>query len=253
MTNLLEIETAIQQLPKQDIQELATWFRNYLHKNLLDEDEYVSALESLMPALKNSYEQMKMQILCSSNEGFNYSQAITNRLRAFYLLQSDTKDFLDKKVAQAGSDFFVETILFFLKLFNDVKDIGLEIKSEQAIKRKRNALRPDITIWSGSELLAVIECKTQLGWHRDEWDTNFKNREKKIQEEFPKAQIFLVVMTGNNWSGFGEDQRVEKKLFCLFKSGIWPTSLSTKYDENVLENRIEKLFEQLVNLRSGLP
>jgi hypothetical protein len=208
------------------------------------QDEYAVALDSLMPALKSSYEQMKL--LCSSNGNFDYSQAITNRLRAFYLLQSEMKDFLDKKVAQAGSDFFVETILFFLQLFNDVKDLGLEIKSEQAIQRRRNALRPDITIWSGSELLAVIECKTQLGWHRHEWDIHFKDRENKIKEAFPKAQIFLVVMSGSNWPGFGNDPRVGKQLFCLLKSGIWPTYLSVKYDESVLENRIEKLFEQLV-------
>jgi hypothetical protein len=214
------------------------------------QDEYAFALDSLMPALKSSYEQMKLAR--TSNGSFDYSQAITNRLRNFYLLQSETKDFLGKKVAQAGSDFFVETILFFLKLFNDVEDLGLEIKSEQAIQRRRNALRPDITIWSDSELLAVIECKTQLGWHRHEWDIHFKDRENKIKETFPKAQIFLVVMSGSNWTGFGDDPRVGKQLFCLLKSGVWPTYLPANYDETVLETRIEKLFDRLVNLRSDI-
>jgi len=37
MTNLIEIETAIQELPKQDIQKLATWFHDYLRKNSLTE------------------------------------------------------------------------------------------------------------------------------------------------------------------------------------------------------------------------
>jgi hypothetical protein len=212
------------------------------------QDEYALALDGLIPALRSSYEQMKLS--CFSSSGFDYSQAITNRLRAFYLSQSELKYFLDKKVAQAGSDFFVETILFFLKLFNEVEDIGFEIKSEQAIQRKRNALRPDITIWSGSELIAVIECKTQLGWHRHEWDNHFRFRENKIKESFPDAQVFLVVMSGSNWPGFGDDPRVGTQLFCLLKSGIWPTCLSADYDENVLETRIENLFAQLVNLRS---
>jgi hypothetical protein len=211
------------------------------------QDEYAFALDNLIPILKSSYEQMKLS--CSTNGSFDYSQAITNRLRAFYFLQLGMKDFLDKKVAQAGSDFFVETILFFLKLFNDVENLGLEIKSEQFIQRRRNALRPDITIWRGSELLAVIECKTQLGWHRSEWAFHFEGRENKIKEIFPKAQIFLVVMSGSNWRGFGSDPRVGKQLFCLLKNGIWPTNLPIKYDEAVLETRIEKLFEQLVNLR----
>ncbi|WP_019498879.1 hypothetical protein [Pseudanabaena sp. PCC 6802] len=93
------------------------------------QDEYAFALDSLIPTLKSSYEKMKLS--CASNGSFDYSQAIINRLRAFYFSQSGMKDFLDKKVAQAGSDFFVETILFFLKLFNDVENLGLEIKSEQ--------------------------------------------------------------------------------------------------------------------------
>jgi hypothetical protein len=211
------------------------------------QDEYALALDGLIPALRSSYEQMK---LSCSNSGFDYSQAITNRLRAFYLSQSELKYFLDKKVAQAGSDFFVETILFFLKLFNEVENLSFEIKSEQAIQRKRNALRPDITIWIGSKLIAVIECKTQLGWHRHEWDNHFRFRENKIKESFPDAQVFLVVMSGSNWPGFGDDPRVGTQLFCLLKSGIWPTFLSADYDENVLETRIEKLFAQLVILRS---
>jgi hypothetical protein len=213
------------------------------------QDEYAYALDSLMPALKSSYEKMKLLRL--SNGNFDYSQAITNRLRAFYLLQSGTKIFLDKRVAQAGSDFFVETILFFLKLFNDVENLDFEIKSEQAIQPKRNALRPDITIWSGSELLAAIECKTQLGWHRRSWDSHFQERENKIKESFPMAQIFLVVMSGSNWSGFGNDARVGQQFFCLLKGGIWLTQLSVNYDETVFETRIEKLFEQLRNLRSN--
>lgn len=45
MANLLEIETAIQQLPKQDIQKLATWFRDYLHENsLIDLDPWTQSL-----------------------------------------------------------------------------------------------------------------------------------------------------------------------------------------------------------------
>jgi hypothetical protein len=212
------------------------------------QDEYALILDSLIPALRSSYEKMKLSYF--SNGSFDYSQAITNRLRAFYLSQSDLKYFLDKKVAQAGSDFFVETILFFLKLFNEVENLGFEIKSEQAIQRRRNALRPDITIWSGSELIAVIECKTQLGWHRHEWDNHFRFREDKIKESFPDAQVFLLVMSGCNWPGFGDDTRVGTQLFCLLKSGIWPTNLSTEYDDKVLENRVEKLFSQLANLRT---
>ena len=50
MTNLLEIETAIQQLPKQDIQKLATWFHDYLRKNsLIELDPWTQSLIGVMP------------------------------------------------------------------------------------------------------------------------------------------------------------------------------------------------------------
>jgi hypothetical protein len=153
------------------------------------------------------------------------------------------KPSLIKGTAQAGSDFFVETILFFLRLFNDVKNLGLEIRSEERILPH---LRADITVWSGSELLAVIECKTQLGWHRNTWDAHFKERESKIKNKFPKVQVFLVVMSGCNWSGFKKkDKRVGKQLFCLLSKDNWPTFLPEVYDKTVLETPIEKLFDQI--------
>ncbi|WP_295616716.1 DUF2059 domain-containing protein [Chamaesiphon sp. GL140_3_metabinner_50] len=206
------------------------------------QDEYADALDNLVPALQDSYERMKQQY--SPGYKFDYSQAVANRLRAFYATQLGIKKILDKKFAQAGSDFFVETILFFLILFNDLNGLELEIKSEQTIQPKRNALRPDITIWRGLDLLAVIECKTQLGWHRHDWKSHFESREEKIKEVFPNAKIFLVVMTSCNWSGFGEDERVGKQLFCLLKD-IWPTSLSKCRDPEIFDTRIEYLFEEI--------
>jgi len=210
------------------------------------QDEYAQALDNLAIALQNSYEQMRS--LCATDTDFAYTQAIANRLRAFYIMQSKTKYFLNKKVAQAGSDFFVETILFFLKLFNDVEGLNLEIASERTVQPKRNAMRPDISIWSGSELLAVVECKTQLGWSRHNWKSDFENREQKLKEVFPDAKMFLVVMSSCNWSGFGDDLKVGKQLFCLLN--IWPTALSATPTSDMLYTPIESLLEQLVELQS---
>lgn len=209
------------------------------------QDEYVQALDNLVIALQNSYEEMRS--LCATDTNFAYSQAIANRLRAFYLMQSNMKCFLGKKVAQAGSDFFVETILFFLKLFNDVEGLNLEIASERTIQCKRNAMRPDISIWCGSELLAVVECKTQLGWSRHNWKSDFEHREQKLKEVFPNVKMFLVVMSSCNWSGFGDDLKVGKQLFCLLN--VWPTALSTSPTPDMLYTPIENLLKQLVELK----
>lgn len=211
-------------------------------------DEYAQALDDLSLALQSSYGQMKL--MCVAEADFSYSQAIANRLRAFYVAQRNIKKFLGKEVAQAGSDFFVETILFFLKLFNDVEGLGLEIKSECPIQRKRNAIRPDISVWRGSELLAVVECKTQLGWSRHNWKADFENREQKLKETFPDAKIFLVVMSSCNWPGFGDDLKVGEQLFCLLKD-VWTTELSLPPAQITLHTPIEKLFEQFVSLKSS--
>ncbi len=209
------------------------------------QDEYAQALDNLALALRSSYDQMKT--MCAAEADFSYSQAIANRLRAFYIAQWETKNFLGKKVAQAGSDFFVETILFFLKLFNDVNGLGLEITSELAIQRKRSAIRPDISIWCGSELLAVVECKTQLGWSRHNWKSDFENREQKLKEVFPNAKMFLVVMSSRNWPGFGDDLKVGEQLFCLLN--VWPTELSIPPAQDALHTPIEDLFEQFAELK----
>jgi hypothetical protein len=211
------------------------------------QDEYTQALDNLALALKSSYTQMKL--MCTTESDFSYSQVMANRLRTFYLLQRETKSFLGKKVAQAGSDFFVETILFFLKLFNDVEKLDFEIASELAIQRKRNAIRPDISIWRGSELLAVVECKTQLGWNRHNWKSDFESREQKLKEVFPNAKIFLVVMSSCNWGGFSDELKVGEQLFCLLN--VWPADLSVPPIPSMLHTPIEKLFEQLKSLESS--
>jgi hypothetical protein len=172
----------------------------------VQQDEYAQALDNLSSILQDSYDKMK--VICKADPGFSYTNAIANRMRAFYLMQWKSKTFLGKRVAQSGSDFFVETILFFLKLFNDVENLNLEISSERPIERKRNAKRPDISVWRGSDLLAVIECKTQLGWSRGTWKSDFEHRERELKEKIPNIKTFLVVMSNSNWSGFEEDPKI---------------------------------------------
>jgi len=211
------------------------------------QDEYAQALDNLSSTLQNSYEHMKS--LCKTDPDFSYTNAIANRMRAFYVMQWKSKTFLGKRVAQSGSDFFVETILFFLKLFNDVENLNLEISSERPIERKRNALRPDISVWRDSDLLAVIECKTQLGWSRKTWKSDFERRERELKNKIPNhVETFLVVMSNSNWSGFGEDPQIGKKFFCLLKN-TWPTQLSTPPEQSMLyPTPIEDLFKQIADL-----
>ncbi|MEN8444554.1 MAG: hypothetical protein ABG776_06025, partial [Cyanobacteria bacterium J06555_13] len=208
-------------------------------------DEYAQQLDKLSVALETSYSQMKG--LDSSIGKLEFSQAIVNRIRIFYCNQTRTKHFLDKRVAQAGADFFVETVLFFLKIFNEVEGLGFELSSERFIQRKRGSMRPDISIWNGSELIAIIECKTQLGWSPGTWDKGFKHREARLHKDFPEAKAFFLVLTGCNWGGFqSADPRVGEQLFCLLTEA-WPAHLSEEFDPSIIQTPIEQLFQAIKN------
>jgi len=207
-------------------------------------DEYASALDSLPNALEVSFTRMKETSLTC--ETFDYSKVLLTRLRAFYCAQSRIKDFLGKRVAQAGADFFVENVLFSLQLFNAIENLNLQISSERAIQPKRKAIRPDISVWREDKLLAVIECKTQLGWMRNNWESHFAERERKLKEASPEAKLFVLVMTSCNWSGF-DNSKANQNFFCILKD-IWPTQISKAIDLSLVESPIENLLKQVEKL-----
>jgi len=169
------------------------------------------------------------------------TEAIIERLKMYYITQGKIKAFLEKRYLAPAADYFVESVLFFLKLYLAASETKLEAHSERQINKTKNAIRPDISVWKGDKVIAIIECKTQLGWNRDNWEEQYKMRDKVLKNSFPKAKSFLLVMTGINWGGFGEHRLLGKKYFCLL-SNIWP--LEYKGEFQIL-TPIEDLFCQL--------
>jgi len=106
------------------------------------------------------------------------------------------------------------------------------------------AMKPDISVWKDDQVIAIVECKTNLGWNRKNWKKDFLKREKDLKKYFPKAKAFLLVLSSKSWSGFPEkDDRVGKQFFalsseCMRKIGVQPL-------ENVIENKIEGLFKEI--------
>ncbi|WOB44610.1 hypothetical protein HNI00_16750 [Thermoleptolyngbya oregonensis NK1-22] len=216
-------------------------------------DDYLLALDNLPEALKKSYSQIKSNSLSFSD--FDYSRVVANRLRAFYCAQNEIKKFLGKQIAPAGADFFVETVLFCLRIFNDIEHLGLEILSERTVARRRKSIRPDITIWKEGKIIAVIECKTQLGWMRKNWHSHFDEREKQLSEAFPESEMFWFVMTSCNWDGFEkaleDGLTTEKKLLC-FLNKIWPTQIPKEIPKDpeisIFLTPIENLLKEIKRL-----
>lgn len=182
-------------------------------------------------------------------ENQEISKAILIRLHSWYTWQNRIKKLLNKRYMPPGSDFFVETILFYLQTIFSIYNIDLEIHSERLVKSKNESIRPDISIWDGDSVLAIIECKTQLGWNREGWKKAFAERQQKIKRLFSQARVFLVVMSSVNWSGFGEDRRVGKNLFALYN--VWPSEVDfdTKLDRYI-NNPIEPLIKSILTLKN---
>ena len=172
------------------------------------------------------------------------TSAVLLRLKSFLLAQDLVKVGLDKVYAAPAADFFVETIAFYLRVVLEKLAPDLTVASERNIVRKQGSMRPDISIWRGTEVVAAIECKTQLGWNRHGWLKDFEDRESRLKADFPGAQLYLVVMTGSNWPGFGADTRVGTQFFVLMEE-LWPRDI----DESgaiPIHHRVEALLTSLI-------
>lgn len=177
-------------------------------------------------------------------EGMDVTRAVLQRVSAFYEAQRAMKLFLGKRYAVAAADFLVETIAFYLKALAETHELNFDVASERQIRRKRGAIRPDISIWRDDRCLACIECKTQLGWKRHTWEDQFLEREKKLIAEFTGASTFLVVLTGLNWPGFGDHDHVASKYFLLL-TDVWPDQVDLDRLEDHVGTPIEVLFRRI--------
>jgi hypothetical protein len=176
------------------------------------------------------------------------TKAILYRMRSYYITQNKIKDFLNKRYVAAAADFFVESVMFYLKLVLDMKKVNFEVCSERQIAQKKKAIRPDISLWLGDKVVAMIECKTQLGWNRNRWEESFEERDKELKRHFPNAKSYLLVMTSENWGGFSNHKRAGQKYFVL--SSAWPPSmLNDDFDSTIL-NPIEDLFKQITKIKA---
>ena len=206
---------------------------------------YRNSIKNTITQLKETASKIENEYSFDLNKK-EVSVAILERLKDFYITQQKTKLFLNKRYQTAGADFFVETIIFFIQLYLKSKESVLEVHSERQIRPKKKMIRPDISIWKENEVVAIIECKTQLGWNRNNWENDFISRKKKLTDEFQNASAFLLVMTGLNWNGFGNSKKLGIEYFC-FLDKVWPTDYST--DQQIM-TPIEKLLEIITQLEN---
>ena len=210
------------------------------------ESEFCNYYSKLPFELDLLYNELlkKHKFVLNSND---LTKAIILRLKTYYETQDRIVKFLDKNSVSPAADFFVETVLFYLKLLLEQRKVQLEAKSEVRFDTKNGYIRPDISIWKDDKVVAIIECKTNLGFRRNEWESDFKSRTKKLKTVFSNAKAFLLVLSSKNWSGFDKDyNKVGKQYFALSNTSLRKIK-NTPLNE-VVENRIEKLFGQILKL-----
>lgn len=208
--------------------------------------EYLDCLHDLPRTLEESYEKL-VRLGPLPIDGYYITALILRTVKTYYEGQNQTINFLNKRQRGATADFFVETFLFYLKAFIQTHNLPVVVLSEANIKRQRGSLRPDISVWQGDELVATIECKTNLGFNRHGWEEQFSERESRIHRDyFPNARCFLVVLTAVNWPGFKESPKIGDQYFTLSKA--WPPHIDLDHIEDYIANPIEPLFGQIETL-----
>jgi hypothetical protein len=216
-------------------------------KNLKD-DAYNRIIKRQSDTLVKTYNDL-LKNYTFDLENKDISKALITRLKTYYDTNNQIKRFLNKRYAQPASDFFVEQVLFFIKLFLEKNKANLTAHSERQIKQRRGMMRPDISIWNQKdEVVAIIECKTQLGWNRYNWEVDFLKRENTLHQTYPKAKAFLLVMTTGNWGGFKKkDNNIGKKYFGLLDN-TWPPDANKENIDNVILTPFEKLLREINKL-----
>lgn len=98
------------------------------------------------------------------------------------------------------------------------------VSSEENYRLKSRGIRkPDVAIWQGSDLKAILECKTCLGYTRKTWEDDYNKRVKEFEDSGlnPKGVIYFVI-SENSWGGFPlDDPRTGTVWFSLAKKGAW--------------------------------
>lgn len=119
------------------------------------------------------------------------------RMAAHMSLQAAVKRAAHKAVRQSLDHAQVETTALLLRsylLAHDVRDV--EVCAERMVK----GIRPDVSVWRGTQPLAAIECKTQLGWGRRHIVSGFEDRERVLASaDFPTDAVWFLVATQCNW------------------------------------------------------
>jgi hypothetical protein len=201
--------------------------------------QFLEDYSKLLYTQEKVFEQLKDYTFSESKT--EITEAIITRMKTYDWVHEKIKIFLGKKQKQASADFFVESVLFFLKSYLSQKRPDLTVLSEKQVWHQgRKNIRPDIVIEKGNKVVGIIECKVQLGRKRVEWKNEIEKRENLLKHHLPDALFTVLCLHEGNWQGFEKDERFGTKYFSLLDGGgLWNGKILTPIEN--LFARIEKL------------
>lgn len=160
------------------------------------------------------------------------TRAIIQRMDAFWRFNIfNTKFILQRNINTTAADFFTEICMFFIKAYFENK-YGLEVKSEKSITSGKKAIRPDITIWNQTELVAVIELKVNNGWKGKMITSHLIHREEQIHSLFPNAYFGAIAF----WNFFDTQEPTWNEKYIGIKE------YNKEQEHPRTNSRVESLF-----------
>jgi hypothetical protein len=202
---------------------------------------YLEQMSLLRGAIEDSYRTA----LASGRlgvDGHPITKSILLSAKAYYDSRYAVCEFLGKKNIGSGADFMVEAIAFHLKAFLASRQSPLEVFGERPLPKPTIA-RPDISVWLGDRPVALIECKTTLGWSRSDWEDLFLKRQERICSALPDVKCYLVVFAGRDAPGVAQSQHFGRQYFVLSRQ--WPHKIHTDDPSQDIETPIEPLFLEI--------
>ena len=208
-------------------------------------EELVSYANSCDSYAKGIISHTEMQ-----NAMCNYLDTTSLRVRALSEALNRVKEPAMSEVVTEAMNMFVDSVIRtddrLFSMFN--------VSSEKNVRLSVGPRKPDISIWKGDKLIAIIECKTCLGRRRKEWMDDYSSRVEEFSTiGLNPESMFLFVATDNTWGGFPKsDERFENVWFSLCPVGTWygggkagEVKMICKQHENALEKISKKLIEVL--------
>lgn len=159
----------------------------------------------------------------------------------------DFDDLAGREKSPSAADELTFVISATTNAFLSAAGLPAIVASERTVRTKPRAIRPDISVWNHEqELIAFVECKTNLGWNRNNWREQYWERTEKVRNIIVGVDSYLCILTAENWPSdiYRKDDMRRKRWFCLAEP--WPTELVAPFDHQILDP-IEPMLIEIRN------